>query len=287
MEVEVIVVDDGSTDGTGEWGASLGHPSVRFIVQRNSGVQVARNRGLESAHGRFIRFLDSDDWLLPGATGRQIAALDRDRADVAYGDTRDAFEGQDGAAPTGQSIGEQTDVLAALLGDRWVPTFAYLYRHDALGGLRWREDVPAACEDLDFILDVAFSGATFAYAPGVVGCYFHHAGERVSRTSPKTWGVAKLNAFLRASATLDAEDGWTPQRRVAVARSALSLASQLVGIDEDHFEQAVRLAETVSPGYLPGTWPRRFLARLLGVRGLERVLHARRTARRRLTQAGA
>ena len=63
--VEVIVVDDGSTDSTGEIARSFGEP-VRCIRQQNAGPSAARNRGIREARGEFIAFLDADDWWLPG-----------------------------------------------------------------------------------------------------------------------------------------------------------------------------------------------------------------------------
>lgn len=62
---EVIVIDDGSTDGT----AALleGYPQVKVIHQENQGMATARNRGLDAAQGDYILFIDSDDELMPHA----------------------------------------------------------------------------------------------------------------------------------------------------------------------------------------------------------------------------
>ena len=62
---EVIVIDDGSTDGT----AALleGYPQVKVIHQENQGMATARNRGLDAAQGDYILFVDSDDELMPHA----------------------------------------------------------------------------------------------------------------------------------------------------------------------------------------------------------------------------
>lgn len=74
-EREVIVIDDGSTDGTEEALRRL--PSVRYHAQANQGVSRARNRGLELAHGAFICFLDSDDLWLPTKLSTQVALMVR------------------------------------------------------------------------------------------------------------------------------------------------------------------------------------------------------------------
>jgi glycosyltransferase involved in cell wall biosynthesis len=73
---EVIVVDDCSTDGTAEIVRRYSDSRVRCVVlDRNSGAQVARNRGIKEAQCEWIAFQDSDDEWLPGKLEKQIATL--------------------------------------------------------------------------------------------------------------------------------------------------------------------------------------------------------------------
>lgn len=94
-EIEVLCVDDGSTDGCAvilaEYAAK--DARIRVLTQGNSGQGAARNRGLELATGDYVYFMDADDELAASdALSRLVAAMDRDRLDVLLFDAETRFD---------------------------------------------------------------------------------------------------------------------------------------------------------------------------------------------------
>jgi len=86
QDLEVVVVDDGSTDSSAEWLARQTDARVRHVRQANGGEAAARNRGISEACGDYIVWLDSDDLLLPDALASYSRRIDTGTvADIMYG----------------------------------------------------------------------------------------------------------------------------------------------------------------------------------------------------------
>lgn len=83
--IELIVIDDGSKDGTPETAEQFGS-RVKVLRQKNAGPAAARNRGIAAASGNFIAFLDADDLWLPGKVSLQVKFLqDHPQVGVVFG----------------------------------------------------------------------------------------------------------------------------------------------------------------------------------------------------------
>ena len=83
VEMEVVCVDDGSTDGSAEILQDIagGDPRIRVIVQENRGLSAARNRALDVATGKYVCFVDSDDMLAAGALAKLVSIAEKEDLD--------------------------------------------------------------------------------------------------------------------------------------------------------------------------------------------------------------
>jgi len=188
-DVEIVVVDDGSTDGTGPLLAERYGGRICYLYQKNQGRSAARNRGAELAMGRYVTFLDSDDLLLPGALETLSTALDRDAsAGVAYADGY--YCDKDGQVIEPFSLGTPTpsgDVLDTLMvATIVVIPAAAMVRRTWLERLGWPlfDASLRGTEDRDFWLRLAALGCSFRYVDEVVCKYRLHGSNESDPHSP-------------------------------------------------------------------------------------------------------
>jgi glycosyltransferase involved in cell wall biosynthesis len=112
-DLEIIVVDDGSTDDTATVLAGYGD-AIRVVAQPNGGMSNARNAGIRAARGEFIAFLDADDWWLPTKLSRQVRLM-RDQPEVGFCSCAARVEHMDGSlANLWGCPGPQASMLAYL-----------------------------------------------------------------------------------------------------------------------------------------------------------------------------
>lgn len=95
--LEIILVNDGSTDASGQTCDGLAQKDARIKVihQKNAGVSAARNAGLEAASGEWVGFVDSDDWVEPDMYAKLVrVAIDNEKPIAVCGYTKHHLDGQ-------------------------------------------------------------------------------------------------------------------------------------------------------------------------------------------------
>lgn len=164
--VEVIIVDDGSTDGTQEVLRSYGG-KIRWLFQRNSGPSSARNSGIREAKGEYVAFLDSDDAWAPTKIERQIGLLRRCSSDVVCCLCNTLFTGQ---AYSGKTAFEIAMIFPSREESIWINTTevlitrfvlfnqAAVVKRDVLRSLGGFDEKLRLMEDYDLALRLSVIG---------------------------------------------------------------------------------------------------------------------------------
>lgn len=180
--IEVIIVDDGSTDDTPSVADSLASAEVRVIHQTNAGPGVAREAGRLAARGDYVQYLDSDDLLDPRKFELQVSALEADRkCDVAYGWTRARFSD----APW-KRTGEKIETMfPSMLQSRWWDTSTPLYRHSVIDRAGPWSDLRRE-EDWEYDARIASFGVRLAYCEAWVSETRFHDENQLSGTRSAT-----------------------------------------------------------------------------------------------------
>src|SRR5215472_13640646 len=151
--VEIVVVDDGSTDETAAVAAR--HPSLRCLRQPNRGLPAARNAGWQASMGRYVIFLDADDRLLPNAASVGVAALAaRPDAGVAVGLAR-RIAADGSPLPTPRRPQVDSEHYASLVRRCWMVVGTEVYRRDALVAVGGFDEQLRFAEDYDLYLRLA------------------------------------------------------------------------------------------------------------------------------------
>ncbi len=275
--IEIIVVNDGSTDNTDEI-LSKYTDKIQYYKQINSGVSVARNFGYSKAKGEYIQYLDADDLLAKGKLTKQVNALKETGADVSYGDWT-KFSEADGKMLELETIEKQmgTRPEIELYTNFWVPLAALLYTRkitDKIG--TWNITLPVI-QDARYALDAAIHRAKFTYTSGVMAYYRTHQSDSLSNKNrlnfisdcftnaqqvDKLWRVEYKNDVEKKDAT------------ISVLRFCISEFSIL---DKLKQKQAIDLLLEIEPNYVPKQGAvMRGLSMVFGYRFAEKIATIKR-----------
>lgn len=240
--LELIVVDDGSTDATvavvEAWnGKRTSDPEfvLRMFRQEHAGAPAARNHGLVQSRGEFIQFFDSDDLLHPEKIRMQVARLARDvQLDIIYGRTArftDVADWSGDPYVTFPKAGEQT-LTAFLRGGCW-PAPSALFRRGACRLVGpWDEDAPIL-EDWDYAIRLILGGARLGFVDDTLLLYrqCHDVRPTVTRRalSPRSLRgrfalMLRWMNWIRAAGQLDQDvQFWCSRQLFDVAMMCMSV----------------------------------------------------------------
>lgn len=249
--IEIIVIDDGSTDGSLDIIKSYANV-ITWETGPNRGGNAARNRGFALSSGEYIQFLDADDYLLPEKIERQVAFLESSGAAIVYGDWQYHYHNPDGTWFLGDIVvrGRQHDMLEALLSSWWVASLALLWhRHAVLQAGGWDEHLYAG-QDKDILLSAALAGVTIQYQPGCYTVYRrHHTPTTVSTANLKRHTDEHIKLFARAEQKLVLSGRLSSVYRRALAHSYYRLACRCYDTDQTRYRRLIEKTFALDPAF--------------------------------------
>lgn len=261
--VELVVVDDGSRDGSLALARSLSGPAVRVVPCRNGGVGRARNVGIAAARGDLVAFLDHDDALTPSSVEARVPTLLASPSRFVYGALSWWGPSPDGNAtspPPGHR--EAADYVEAWtrLGIT-TPGQVLVRRADLVAAGGFPEDrAHGGSDDRGMWLRLVARGVLPRFVPEVVLRYRVHAGQ-----ASRTVGFKRARLALREAAV----EGGDPPRRLVpedvaapvLADLAMDLALDLLDHDLDEAAQVAARARARHPAVERGRLWREYRAK--------------------------
>lgn len=272
---EVIVIDDGSTDGSLGVIESYGE-RIRWESGPNRGACAARNRGLSLARGELVQFLDADDLLHSEKLSRQVPLIRPEGGQISFCDWEsERLDGGEGQLYCSSLTHNDSVILAV---SRIISTPAPLYpRHllEAVGG--WNEQLPCA-QDFDLNLRLACGGAEFRRVAEVLVTVRRH---RDSVSADFARVLEQFPGILQRCYRQLRENGaLTDVRARAFAaamathgRAALRLGLADFGVKRFEDARAMHDSGGMDGAYRMGS---RILCRLLGPLATERIVQIKR-----------
>jgi glycosyltransferase involved in cell wall biosynthesis len=234
--IEIVIIDDGSTDDTRriveEWRSKLvANENCRlyYYYQRNKGPSAARNLGLSKSNGEYVQFLDSDDFLHPEKLKSHIDVFNKNpHIDVTVSQV--AYIDQNGNHGYITNIIEDTnkkvDMPTFLLGHD-IPIHAPLHRHRTLADIGGFDEKLTFGEEVDFHLRLALTGAKFIFMPDVFAYVpSHKDSERVSQRLHALSSNFEINFYVNILEYCKIQSYYNLEFQEALAKRLLGAADK-------------------------------------------------------------
>ena len=192
-EYEILVIDDGSTDGSlaAAEKAAQGHPNVHVYTKPNEGLSRTRNYGTDRAAGRYVMYLDADDYLEPNVLGRLVETMECGGLDMLCFEIAGIDENGNDVPlwSDGISAGNGSDVQRGvdfLQRDRFLPmVYAYLYSREMLDANSLRM-TPIWHEDEEFTPRALYYARRIQYLPVRVYNYLQRSDSFMGNYKPQS-----------------------------------------------------------------------------------------------------
>jgi len=248
---EVIVIDDGSTDGSLAVIRQFGD-LIRWEAGPNRGGNVARNRLLELARGEWMQYLDADDYLLSNKISQQMEFIaTRGYLDLVFGPVTLEHWSEHGTRHELLPISELDDPWILLASWELPQTGAPLWRKQAIldvGG--WRHDQPC-CQEHELYLRLLIGEKRFGYHSTSGAVYRQWSAETVCKRNISEVHRRRLEIEQGAEDYLRKSNELTSARLRAINQARFQIARNAWQYDQDFAQKIIGQIQSVDPKFSP------------------------------------
>lgn len=180
-DIEILVVDDRSCDGTVEKVSRSTDRRVRIIPGEGRGVSAARNRGLAAARGRYVAMMDGDDSCSRDRLDRQVAFLEENPDVAAVGTSYCAIDEEGDEITVVPHLSSADEVEAAMYSFNPMCGASLVARREALNGIGGYDETLSLGEDYDLCARLLVQG--WGRLANLVDPLYHYRWHRESTSA--------------------------------------------------------------------------------------------------------
>lgn len=283
--LEIIIVDDGSTDGSLAVIQSFAN-DVKYITDVNFGLSSSRNRGFALSQGDYVLFLDADDLIAKDHIEVLVTALENELNFIALSQWSH-LENQQGkwvAGHFGETRPQDNDPVKGLLhgfltpSQGWgVPVHCVLWPRNVIDKMGGSDELLTTGAEVDCFLEALLAGVQIIYAEGGGAYYRYHGQGSISHSSHITNRHFKslIRIFQRLETRLEKlnrlQDYNLLLGQVYYNMARMAIINNLDDIFvEESLQHAIYLAGNQA---ITGTFPNRILCQTIGLRRKEKLAH--------------
>jgi hypothetical protein len=244
-DFEIIVVNDGSPDTPAlESALAQYRGAIRYAVQQNQGPSAARNRAISMARGRYLAFLDSDDFWLPGHLAMQVGRLMAEpRLRLLYGNVFGIENGRVIGASFGRAPQHHIVSFESLVSEECsIGTSSVVVSRQAVVAAGLFDERLNRCEDLDLWLRLAYRGAAMAWTAVPQVYHRRFNGLSAKRLMMKRSQIEVCEQF-RMMHSLNRYQEQAVQDKVASLQAEIDLELAKIALSEAEYNNARAAAE--------------------------------------------
>lgn len=271
---EIIVLDDGSTDGSWDVLQTFSQQIHVERASRNGGQNVSRNHLTNLSRGKWLVYLDADDELAPDNIEQKMERAAG--ADAIYGTMEMRYFTDDQITRSELFSAESyDDPLEAAFLWKYPNTSSFMFRKSVILEVGGWNNAIKNCTDYDLYFRLLLNGKKLCPSPQSLSTYRHWSETQAVNENSERIILTRLEVMWNAMRVLEKEGRLTTSRRDAFAAATLGLLRILYHVNTAKAYDEHRRLISWSPGYQPlsGTFPLgyRFTYRMLGFRFAELI----------------